>query len=310
MIPSIRNHPIASLVTVLLALFLPPSITAYPVVYQVQEDQQRCFRFNIPSHDEAHVVILVLPTEEELEIYDKENKPQGITAHHVESWYVDHIYELTKRKTKHSGFGKPKDWMGDEEEPTSVVSVKSKYLQDNDKVSSIHIGITDRPGEDDYAIVSNTQYFRPIFFNKIRHEVAARNRAEIDQSLEGYGICLKNSSPEKSAHVIIDVVLNSEQIGTYDDNTPDDAPQKQTDFDKKLHVTPLEKSLDQSIRAAEAVLREMKYLEHREARMRETAESINTRVRWFSYLSITVLLAVTYVQVTYLKRYFHKKKLM
>jgi hypothetical protein len=51
-------------------------------------------------------------------------------------------------------------------------------------------------------------------------------------------------------------------------------------------------------------------MEKREARMRVTADSINSRVRWFGYLSVAVLLVVTYLQVTYLKQYFHKKKLM
>ena len=38
--------------------------------------------------------------------------------------------------------------------------------------------------------------------------------------------------------------------------------------------------------------------------------SINARVRYFSYVSVAVLLVVTYIQVTYLKRYFRKKKLL
>ena len=88
-----------------------------------------------------------------------------------------------------------------------------------------------------------------------------------------------------------------------------DKPESST-FEKKQHLTPLEEALDKSINAANTVIREMKYMEKREARMRVTADSINSRVQYFSYLSVAVLLGVTYVQVTYLKRYFHKKKLM
>ena len=76
------------------------------------------------------------------------------------------------------------------------------------------------------------------------------------------------------------------------------------------HLTPLEESLEKSIMAARNVLKEMDYMESREKRMRVTSDSINTRVQWFSYLSIGILLVVTYGQVTYLRRYFHKKKLM
>lgn len=90
----------------------------------------------------------------------------------------------------------------------------------------------------------------------------------------------------------------------------EDGSDGKAQFSKDAHLTPLEMSLDESIRAATVVLREMDYMEQREARMRQTAESINTRVRWFSYLSVSILLSVTYIQVSYLKRYFHKKKLM
>jgi len=44
--------------------------------------------------------------------------------------------------------------------------------------------------------------------------------------------------------------------------------------------------------------------------MRKTSESINFRVRFFSYVSVIILGVVTYLQVTYLKRYFRKKKLL
>lgn len=75
-------------------------------------------------------------------------------------------------------------------------------------------------------------------------------------------------------------------------------------------MDPLETSLDEIITKAEDILEEFKYMERRERRMRKTADSTNTRVRYFSYLSILVLLGVTLIQVLYLQSYFRKKKLM
>ena len=76
------------------------------------------------------------------------------------------------------------------------------------------------------------------------------------------------------------------------------------------HLEPLAQQLADSVRSAQTVINEMRYMERRESRMRHTADSINKRVRNFSYISILVLLVVTYLQVTYLKRYFRKKKLL
>jgi hypothetical protein len=78
----------------------------------------------------------------------------------------------------------------------------------------------------------------------------------------------------------------------------------------KEHLTPLEEQLGESIQAAQTILKEMRYMEKREARMRMTSESIFTKVSWFSVLSVVILLGVTFVQVRYLKNYFRKKKLM
>jgi heme exporter protein D len=101
----------------------------------------------------------------------------------------------------------------------------------------------------------------------------------------------------------METVMTSEETGF--SASGDEAP-----VFEATHLTPLVAQLSQSITAANVVLREMESMQRREGRMRDTADSINARVRYFSYISVTVLLVVTYIQVTYLKRYFHKKKLL
>ena len=122
-------------------------------------------------------------------------------------------------------------------------------------------------------------------------------------SLDGYSICFENRADEQ-VHIAFDIILVSEP---YDD---DEGPNEDGVTVHKRHLTPLEEELSTSINAANSILNEMRYMEKREQRMRKTADSINQKVRWFSYISILVLFGVTYVQVTYLKRYFRKKKLM
>jgi hypothetical protein len=154
-----------------------------------------------------------------------------------------------------------------------------------------------------------TKFFLPTVLNHVRHSNYQKPKDKDeeeewnDAAMEGYEICMINEDDEQAVQVIFESIYVSEDVMDVEDI-------KKPAFEKEKHLTPLEKNLDQSIQAAHAVLREMKYMEKRETRMRQTAESINSRVRWFSYLSIAVLFTVTYLQVTYLKRYFHKKKLM
>jgi hypothetical protein len=105
-------------------------------------------------------------------------------------------------------------------------------------------------------------------------------------------------------HIVMDSVMTSEEYGIGDDALSED------ESFQGSHLTPLAEQLQESLAAAKSVIKEMNYMERRESRMRLTTDSINARVRYFSYISVGVLLAVTYVQVTYLKRYFHKKKLL
>jgi len=268
--------------------------TAYPVIAQIDEDQTRCFRFNVPGHDEAHFVALTLPND--MEVSDD-----------VEAFYVDQVFKMTQQKTKERGIDKRLP----DEVPSDVMAKQSEFLQQNGgNTATLTVKLTDNPTADrpTYRFIRRTQYFVPTVSNFVQRTIGRvrkdQDKGAMGENLEGYGICFQNTSSEKHVHVVFDVVLHSEDIRGGEDMN------KATDFDKKRHLTPLEVSLEQSIAAAHSVLREMKYMEKREARMRQTTDSINSRVRWFSYLSVGVLLVVTYVQVTYLKRYFHKKKLM
>lgn len=242
----------------------------------------------------AHLIALVLPSEDELGSDET-----------LETWYVDQVFLMTKAKNQHKVIPRAVP-----DEPIDAVASKmSAYLQEHGgDHTDLQILITGSPISDrtNYQYTLSTKYFVPTVINYVGSTTDARmNRhrtASDGGNLEGYGICMTNGSAERRVQIIFDILLISEEV------LDDDVTSKR--FTKDQHLTPLEESLDQSIDAANSVIREMKYMEKREARMRKTAESINTRVRWFSYLSVSILLSVTYIQVTYLKRYFHKKKLM
>ena len=220
----------------------------------------------------------------------------------LEHWYVDQVFELTKKKDEQKIL--PRSFPG--EAPDDVMKQESAFLKGNSGVANLRLQITGTPTSEptNYQHTYVPKFFQPTILNYVGRTTMARlKRRGEKHNLEGYGVCLTNNDGSQQVQVVFDLAVLGEEIVSEDEEGGDR-------FQKEKHLTPLEESLEQSINAANSVLREMKYMEKREARMRKTAESINTRVRWFSYLSVSVLLGVTYIQVTYLKRYFHKKKLM
>ncbi|KAF2590552.1 hypothetical protein F2Q70_00040333 [Brassica cretica] len=60
----------------------------------------------------------------------------------------------------------------------------------------------------------------------------------------------------------------------------------------------------------QAIRENIDYIKNREGEMREVSEATNARVAWFSIMSLGVCLSAAGAQIWYLKRYFHKKKLI
>lgn len=79
---------------------------------------------------------------------------------------------------------------------------------------------------------------------------------------------------------------------------------------KREHLMPVEKELRKMEDTVDEIHREMLYMREREAAMRNTNESTNSRVLWFSFFSIVVLLGMGVWQVLYLKKFFKSKKLI
>ncbi len=257
---------------------------------------QQCFRYNVPEDDDVHFIFLALPGRK--------------TTPELEEWFSEETYKLTKAKSRG---------------PNEVLS--NRYLnQAPDYLLKLMDEFHETGGTEEGRVIYKLawpryrtsplqqdvlKYFFPTVINHVRrvthhhHHETQLQREEGGVPLEGYQICLENANERFPAHVMFDAVLTSQ------DPTDDEFKQQQARHGlTKQHLTPLEQRLAGSIAAASSVLHQMKYMESRERRMRHTADSINSRIRYLSYLSVVVLLSVTYLQVTYLKRYFRKKKLL
>ncbi|SAL95854.1 hypothetical protein [Absidia glauca] len=73
-------------------------------------------------------------------------------------------------------------------------------------------------------------------------------------------------------------------------------------------------NLEEQTRVLEAmvddILGEMNYLKGREAKLRNTNESTNERVKWFSLLSLFTLISLGVWQILYLRSFFRRKRLI
>ena len=186
--------------------------------------------------------------------------------------------------------------------PADMKKIEDDFVAefDGERKSGTTIHITNPNNGQQRALESF--WFVPLVFNELRKLTGADLPGQ-DNPLEGFEFCFENKNEDGvPVDVIITAVLASEEAEEIDE---EGIPL----FDSS-HLSPLTDQLSRSINSAQKVIREMNYLERRESRMRVTSDSINSRVRNFSIVSVFVLLVVTYLQVTYLKRYFRKKKLL
>ncbi|XP_062502469.1 transmembrane emp24 domain-containing protein 10-like [Corticium candelabrum] len=79
---------------------------------------------------------------------------------------------------------------------------------------------------------------------------------------------------------------------------------------KAEKLKPLEIELRKLEDLSESIVKDFAYMRSREEEMRDTNESTNTRVLYFSIFSMVCLLGLAVWQVFYLRRYFKAKKLI
>ncbi|RUS23958.1 emp24/gp25L/p24 family/GOLD-domain-containing protein, partial [Jimgerdemannia flammicorona] len=79
---------------------------------------------------------------------------------------------------------------------------------------------------------------------------------------------------------------------------------------KTENLEPLEVELRKLEKVVQEIWDEMEYLKNREAKMRDTNESTNERVQWFSLLTLFTLISLGIWQIFYLRRFFKRKRLI
>ncbi|KAL9183689.1 hypothetical protein ACHAXT_004545 [Thalassiosira profunda] len=260
-----------------LSSMLVSTSTAYPIIADVDAGDTKCFNFNVPDDDDAHMVFIALPDD-----VDEE----------VEEWFSSQMHGMTKKGSA--------DFMKKLPDVSKEIHGKISDDQYNGR-SNVYVKIT-LPKRPVLRHQMFMWYAPVVVMNVVKASMRGQNKKGKNVNPPGgYSTCYENRNDGQGSKVLFDVVLMS-------DEGQDD--ELQNKIIKKEHLTPLEANFQEGIKAANTILNEMKYMERREARMRHTAESTNAKIRLFSYVSVIVLLGVTWLQRMYLKGYFKKKKLM
>lgn len=269
---------------------------AYPMILEVPEETERCLRLTIPQGDDAHVVFLALPglaADEE-----QQNADWAKEQREMEEHFVYQMAEMQKYRIRSA---LPQKFTS--ETPERITQLMKKFLHDqNDGEHKSGCKITVSNPTSTGTRTIESFWFTPIVINHLRKTIRTPADVGNENPLEGFELCFENTHDDSPVQILVESVLMNEPGMVFSD---DEDP-----VFEGSHLTPLAEQLAESIDAANTVLNEMRYMEGRERRMRQTADSINARVRYFSYISVAVLIVVTYLQVTYLKRYFRKKKLL
>jgi len=79
---------------------------------------------------------------------------------------------------------------------------------------------------------------------------------------------------------------------------------------KDENITPLEVAIQQLSEGINAIVNEQSYMKMRERAHRNTSESTNARVVWWSIFEIVILLAMSLWQIYYLRRFFEVKRIV
>ena len=81
-------------------------------------------------------------------------------------------------------------------------------------------------------------------------------------------------------------------------------------LDEAAKLKPLEVELKRLEDLSESIVKDFAFMKQREEEMRDTNESTNSRVLYFSIFSMLCLLGLATWQVLYLRQFFKSKKLI
>nr|CCA15078.1 conserved hypothetical protein [Albugo laibachii Nc14] len=133
--------------------------------------------------------------------------------------------------------------------------------------------------------------------DNIDHSVENTGSLSFHAEVEGdYQVCFHNLN-DYAARIMLDLRYGVEA-------------RDYTEVARREHLMPVEKELRKLEDLVDEIHKGMLYMRERESLMRDTNESTNSRVLWFSLFSILMLVGIGSWQMMYMKKFFKSKKLI
>jgi len=244
---------------------------AYPILIDVK-DKESCLTLDIPDKDDVHLVFSNLPEEVD---------PL------IETWTMNEMAAITDHDSD--------KFLKMYSNPPQEIS---QLIRETNYQTVLDVLIT---GPNMQVRKQRVSAFKIMVMKNLAKSMSDPGPDDDWTPDKGmYEICIKRTGRGVPSHFALEYLILSE----FEEKL------RSKHILKKEHLTPIEMNFDSSIVTAKGIMNEMAALERREARMKHTSDSMNRRIRMFSYVSISILLGVTWLQISYLKVYFKKKKVL
>jgi len=252
---------------------------AYPLVVELPSKEETCFRFTLPDDDDAHMLFAALP--------EKADEK-------VEVWLVTEMQKATDNDSHGLSRLPPP--------PTDIQTIIDDSMKDLPGKSDVFFKIQLAGGSKRVVANDMIPFFTHVPFQHVAGGLdgqGQRKDKDWDPDMGTYNVCFQNFYQHDVRGIFEIVMLSAIE-----------EKHRRKKMLNKEHFAPLEQIYQQSLEIGETIMDEMIHMEAREHLMQRKSDTTGTKVRIFSVFSICVLIGVTWLQITYLKIYFRKKKVL
>ncbi|XP_066262684.1 transmembrane emp24 domain-containing protein bai [Euwallacea similis] len=157
--------------------------------------------------------------------------------------------------------------------------------------------VSEQPGQRiDYIVTDSKGYILAQ-----RQDISKGKFSFNTESYDMFEICfISRIPPNQKGNTQLVTVVTKHGVETKNYQTLEDA----------ANLKPIEIELKRLEDLSNAIVQDFAFMRKREEEMRDTNESTNNKVLYFSIFSIFILLGLATWQVLYLRRYFKAKKLI
>lgn len=247
------------------------SVSGHALTYTVAKRTTKCIHLNYMGTDTETLDMIFIPLS-----VDEDQE--------VEDYYAKFL-------SKYESYSYPRI-PSSHEIPIDIQEKAKNYGKEERK---LRVDIVVFEPDDERLRVRNS-YSLPMTYHKPSIRKVVKFISNID-------VCFANNSFQK-VQMLFGVYNFDDDMQEYSQGM------ERADIITKDHLLPINKSLKQLQRTGNKINRQFSNSSNKERKIKKTTDSINHRVRLFSYLSVFLLLGTAMGQFFFFRYYFQKKKLI